>query len=65
MNKCPFCDVSLPSTRFACTKHWFALSPAQRSTINKGYTDYLHDRIGIERLREIQDEVINDVKGRL
>lgn len=61
MRECPFqdCGAMLPDNLFACRKHWYAISGPDRKIIHAAYDDYMNDRIGIEKLRCIQDDVLS------
>lgn len=62
MRHCPFhrCQASLPDHRFACRTHWFQLQLNERWRLNDAYAAYQRNEIGIERLREIQQEVLGN-----
>ncbi len=62
MRICPFrdCTEQLPAWQFACRRHWFSLSPADRRQINDAYASYKNNMIGIEELRDIQRSVLGE-----
>lgn len=62
MRTCPFagCEVTLPDHLFSCKTHWWHLSRPERAQIHAAYDDYLNDRIDMEQLRKIQQEVLGD-----
>lgn len=62
MRTCPFhdCGRPIPVDKFACAKHWRALSPADRRAVNAIYGDYLAGRIGVDELRKRQQQVLGD-----
>lgn len=58
---CPFHDCpvdDLSHEMFACRKHWFSLSMAQRFRINSAFRDYRDDKISLIQLRRIQQSVL-------
>jgi len=60
MRTCPFhlCGEQLPDHLFACKKHWRSISRPDQVCIFAAYGDYLDDKIGMEDLRRIQQEVL-------
>jgi hypothetical protein len=66
MRRCPLfdCTEDLPDTLFACRRHWFMLNRTQQQTIHAAYDDYVANIIGIERLREVQQEIIDAVHAK-
>ena len=61
---CPFagCGKPIPRSMFSCRPHWYSLHFAKRAVINRAYSDYLADRIGLEELRVIQQGVLGEVQ---
>ena len=64
MRTCPFdgCARAIPSTMFACGRHWRCLNRAQQRSIYAAYEDYMADRIGIDDLRDIQQRVLDEAQ---
>jgi hypothetical protein len=60
MRTCPFknCCESIPDHLFACRGHWRSMSPDEQRQIHVLYGRYLDGRIGIEELRNEQQEVL-------
>lgn len=65
MRACPFdgCGRPIPPTMFACGRHWRCLNPAQQRAIYAAYADYQADRIDIDELRQLQQEVLDQVQA--
>jgi hypothetical protein len=66
VRKCPFsgCKARVPPDKFACRRHWFALTSEQQRRIYACYHDYIADRIDLDELRRLQREVIEEHEGR-
>jgi hypothetical protein len=62
MRKCPFnnCAKPIPESMFACRGHWYSLSKPERDRVWSAYNAYVEDKIGVEELRAIQQEVLRD-----
>lgn len=60
MRQCPFndCPAEIGDDLFACRKHWYSLSDAERRRIWWAYREYLKDAMTMEELRAIQQQVL-------
>lgn len=62
MRECPFkgCGKEIPDHMFACAQHWHSLNQQQKARIWDAYNRYRANRIDLDRLREIQEQVLSD-----
>lgn len=62
--RCPFqgCGVDIPATKFACNRHWFKLTPRQRSIIWAAYRDWQAARIDGDGLKRIQEDILKEAE---
>jgi hypothetical protein len=62
MRQCPFdeCKATIDDSKFACARHWFQLSQNDRQTIHAAYADYQAGNIDVDKLREVQQEVLGE-----
>lgn len=60
MRICPFdgCLEKLADSTFACRRHWYSLTKAERDAIWSAYNSYMANRIGMEELRERQQAIL-------
>jgi hypothetical protein len=65
MRICPFdgCQVKIADEVFACRRHWFSLNAEERRWIKFAYNQYLRGEIEVEKLREIQQSVLDRVQS--
>jgi hypothetical protein len=64
---CPFadCGVGIANGKFACDRHWSSLSQFQRELLSRALQEYLNEKIGVEELKRVQQEVLATAqKGR-
>ena len=65
MRVCPFpdCGVSIPDYLFCCKADWNRLSTSQQRRIYAVWNDYKRDRIGMEELRRVQQQVMESARS--
>lgn len=62
--QCPFpgCVEQIPSQRFACRDHWFALNHAQRSRITRAWRAYQLGGLSLDGLKAVQAKVLTEIR---
>lgn len=65
MRECPFdgCGTSIPGDKFACLRHWKALTAEQKAEIHAAYREYTAGRLKLHDLRARQRAVIDAAQG--
>jgi hypothetical protein len=62
--KCPFhgCELMVPSTMFACRKHWYSLNVDQQAEIYAAYAAWKCGNITGDELRRRQQAVLDQTQ---
>ena len=63
MPECPIddCTISIESFNLMCLGHWRQVPTLMRSAVNTAYRAWTHGSIGLEQLRDVQNNAIHYV----
>ena len=61
IRKCPFdsCKTEIPSTMFACLRHWRRMTLGDKRTIQAVYSAWKAETCDARHLRDVQAEVMS------